>query len=160
MREDGRGLKVKGRLFALNTERGQLIYEGLKAGELDSLSIGFRTIDAADEIVRGEPRRRIKEVDLWEVSIVTFPANPKARIQSVKNLALEYPRQLENALRDEGLSWRHARVAAEILQRMLAPGEQDRDSAPLGEVAPDMAAAMQAANAVTGKLISAALRNR
>src|SRR5689334_10237836 len=44
MSEDSKGLKVAGHLFAMNTERGQYVYEGLKSGELDSLSIGFQTI--------------------------------------------------------------------------------------------------------------------
>jgi hypothetical protein len=41
MEENSKGLKVEGELFALNTERGQYIYEGLKAGALDGLSIGY-----------------------------------------------------------------------------------------------------------------------
>jgi hypothetical protein len=43
MEENSKGLKVEGELFALNTERGQYIYEGLKAGALDGMSIGYKT---------------------------------------------------------------------------------------------------------------------
>jgi hypothetical protein len=85
MEENSKGLKVEGELFALNTDRGQLLYEGMKAGSLDGLSIGYRAKKFTSGTKPNEPRRTLHAVDLVELSIVTFPANDKARVGSVKS---------------------------------------------------------------------------
>jgi uncharacterized protein len=78
--EDGRGLQLEAQL-ALASGAGREAWELLRAGALDGLSIGFRTIRAE----RGpDGSRRILEAELWEVSLVTFPANPAARVTGVK----------------------------------------------------------------------------
>lgn len=86
--EDERGLYVRGRILAV-TPQARLVAALVKAGALDGLSIGFRTVKARpDESGR---LRVLTEVELWEVSIVTFPMLPGARISRVgdqKNLAL------------------------------------------------------------------------
>jgi HK97 family phage prohead protease len=102
MEENSRGLKVEGQLFALSTEQGQYLYEGLKSGVLDGLSIGFQTRESITGTRPGEPDRILTNIDLWEVSIVTFPANPKARVTSVKGEPTK--RDLEHALREAGFS--------------------------------------------------------
>ncbi|MBW3098659.1 HK97 family phage prohead protease [Pseudohoeflea coraliihabitans] len=86
IREDGRGLHVEGKL-ALATSRGREIHALMKAGALDGLSIGFRTLKAARQQKGGV--RRILMADLWEISIVTFPMQPEARVTSVKHLSPE-----------------------------------------------------------------------
>lgn len=99
MAEDGNGLRVKGRLLT-TVERGREAYELVKAGALDSLSIGYRTVKSMD---RGG-RRVIMQADLWEVSLVTFPMNEAARIDAVKAAGMT-ERELERLLtRDAGLS--------------------------------------------------------
>jgi HK97 family phage prohead protease len=107
MEENARGLKVSGRLFALDTAKAKYIYEGLKSGVLDGLSIGYRAKKYARGTKPEQPRRKLEEVDLVEVSIVTFPANGKARVSAVKSLfdltAMDF-REIETSLRDEGLS--------------------------------------------------------
>lgn len=154
MEEDARGLRVEGRLFALNTERGQYIYEGLKSGELDSLSIGYRVRDGVPGKKPGDPRRTLTDIDLWEVSIVTFPANDKALISSVKSMTLEELREFENALRDEGISRSDAKTAVSVLKNLRrdAGGADDplRDAG--GEVDPEAAALLKALNAGTERL--------
>lgn len=103
MEENSKGLKVDGQLFALNTQRGQYIHEGLKSGVLDGLSIGFiaREVRYGDE-AKDEPARTLTDIDLWEVSVVTFPANDKARVSAAKSLLSAHDlRELEGLLRDE-----------------------------------------------------------
>jgi len=79
--EDARGLFVRGRILTV-TPQGRLVAALVKAGALDGLSIGFRTVKARpDESGR---LRVLTEVELWEVSIVTFPMLPQARIESVR----------------------------------------------------------------------------
>lgn len=104
MHENAKGLKVEGELFAVNTERGQYIYEGLKSGVLDGLSIGFVATDVVYGSDDNEPERTLTGIELWEVSIVTFPANPQARVSAVKTISVDQLRELEGVLGDRGLS--------------------------------------------------------
>jgi Escherichia/Staphylococcus phage prohead protease len=81
LREDHRGLFARGRLIP-EVARGRELLSLLRAGAIDGLSIGFRTVKA-----RIDPRTRIRRliaVDLWEISIVTFPLLAGARVQVVK----------------------------------------------------------------------------
>ncbi len=81
LREDARGLFVRGRL-SLDVARAREILALMRDGAVDGLSIGFRTVKA-----RSDPRtgyRRLSEIDLWEVSLVTFPLLPQARVSAVK----------------------------------------------------------------------------
>jgi uncharacterized protein len=81
LREDHRGLFARGRLIP-EVMRGRELLSLLRAGAIDGLSIGFRTSKA-----RIDPRtriRRIYAVDLWEISIVTFPMLAGARVRTVK----------------------------------------------------------------------------
>lgn len=76
--EDAWGLKVRGRL-SLEAQRARDVHALLKTGAVDGLSIGFRTERARRET---SGMRRIFRLDLWEVSIVTFPMAPGARVFS------------------------------------------------------------------------------
>jgi hypothetical protein len=76
-REDGRGLMVRGRLIP-GVRRAHEVYALVKAGALDGLSIGFKPVRARRDPVAGV--RRLIAIDLWEVSLVTFPLMPEARL--------------------------------------------------------------------------------
>ncbi|AYV46482.1 HK97 family phage prohead protease [Caulobacter flavus] len=76
--EDARGLFVRGRIMSA-TPRGRLVAALVGAGALDGLSIGFRQVKAR----RDGALRVLSRVDLWEVSIVTFPMLPAARLRVV-----------------------------------------------------------------------------
>lgn len=109
MAEDSRGLIVKGKLF-LNVQQGREAYELVREGAVDGLSIGYRT--KRSETERSTGVRRLNEVDLFEVSVVTFPMMPEARISLVKasgEMATE--REFEDWLaRDAGFSRSQAKV--------------------------------------------------
>ncbi|MGD9656564.1 MAG: HK97 family phage prohead protease [Methylocystis sp.] len=79
--EDARGLKVEGRL-ELSVARAREALSLMRKGAIDGLSIGFRTQRATTEKSSGV--RRLHEIDLWEISIVTFPMLSQARIGAVK----------------------------------------------------------------------------
>lgn len=115
MEEDEVGLKVEGKLA--DTPRGIEAYKLMKMTPrpaITGMSIGYY----AKEFILGtkpeEPRRLLKKVELVEVSLVTFPANGKARVQSVKNVIPDI-RIAEQALRDVGYSQTEAK-------RILAQG--------------------------------------
>jgi HK97 family phage prohead protease len=108
MEEDETGLKVRGRLINLDTERGKSIYGAMKEGVLDGLSIGYLAKEFTYGTKPDEPHRTLKKIDLREVSVVTFPANGLARVEHVKSVPTE--RELERRLtQDAGLSRSMAR---------------------------------------------------
>ncbi|PIY28411.1 MAG: HK97 family phage prohead protease [Comamonadaceae bacterium CG_4_10_14_3_um_filter_60_42] len=103
IREDERGLFVKGRLLndvALGREAMAL----MRAGAIDSMSIGYRTVEAEPEA--GGRVRKLVDVDLFEVSVVTFPMNEAALVTDVKAICTE--REFEAFLRDAGYSRKEA----------------------------------------------------
>ncbi|VDC31789.1 HK97 family phage prohead protease [Pseudogemmobacter humi] len=76
VREDDTGLWVKGRLLS-DVAKGREAAALLEAGAIDGLSIGYRTLRAERD---GKGRRLLRELDLWEVSLVTFPMLSEARV--------------------------------------------------------------------------------
>ncbi len=76
VREDTRGLYVKGRLLEA-VGRGREAAALIGAGAIDGLSIGYRTVRATKN---GKGQRLLQELELWEVSLVTFPMLPSARV--------------------------------------------------------------------------------
>lgn len=104
--EDERGLKVKGRLI-MATQDGRETYELMKAGAIDGLSIGF--VPEQEEYLQNDVRQ-IQVADLWEVSVVTWPMNSEARVDSVKSKP-KTERDMERLLtRDAGFSRSEAKV--------------------------------------------------
>lgn len=78
VREDARGLWVRGRLLE-SVARAREAVALIGAGAIDGLSIGYRTL-RAEKTAQG--RRLLTELDLWEVSLVTFPMLREARVAS------------------------------------------------------------------------------
>lgn len=129
LREDQTGLYVEGKL-ALKTARGAEAYELLKMGAISGLSIGFVTRDDSYDRVTGI--RTLKKVDLWEVSLVTFPANDAARVSGVKSIdTLASLSDAESYLRDAGgLSRREATAFVSRIKSLHGRGDPDE----LGEL--------------------------
>jgi len=116
LEEDKRGLKIKGRL-AMGTQKGKEVYELMKMGALDSMSIGYRLSPDDYKYSDKLKKRTITNLDLMEISMVTFPMNPKAKITKVK-LAEMNVREIEHYLRDVGLmSSSVAKQSASILYK-------------------------------------------
>ncbi len=81
LEEDGKGLFARGRLTS-EASRAREVMALMKAGAIDGLSIGFRALKSRRDARSGV--RRIEKVDLWEISVVTFPMLPDARIAKGK----------------------------------------------------------------------------
>ena len=77
VREDADGLFVRGRVLEVSPQ-GRMAAALVRAGAVDGLSIGFRTVKARGD--DGGRLRVLTEVELWEVSLVTFPMLPQARL--------------------------------------------------------------------------------
>lgn len=84
VREDAKGLWVKGRLLD-TTQKGREAASLIAAGAIDGLSIGYRTVKATKN---DKGQRLLTELELWEVSLVTFPMLPSARV-AAKSEALD-----------------------------------------------------------------------
>jgi len=122
MIEDAIGLKVAGRL-ALKTARGAEAYELLQMKAISGLSIGFVTREDSYDRVTGI--RTLKKVDLWEVSLVTFPANEAAQVTGVKSIEeIEDLKGAEHRLRDAGMSRAEAKA---FIARVKSLGPRDAD---------------------------------
>lgn len=102
LREDSHGLWAKGQLLVDDVVRAKEARALMKAKAVNGLSIGFVTREDSYDKVTGICT--LKKIDLWEISIVTFPANPAAQISNVKSAveALETLAEAERYLRDAG----------------------------------------------------------
>lgn len=127
IREDERGLFVRGQL-AGGVARAREVLSLMKDGALDGLSIGFRAVRARADARSGV--RHILEADLWEISVVTFPMQPGARVERVKGFAAgrrPTTREFERWLtRDAGLTRGEARA---VIARGYVAMQRERDAA-------------------------------
>ena len=98
VRSDARGLWVKGRILD-STQCGREAVALIGAGAIDGLSIGYRTVRATKD---DKGHRVLTELDLWEVSLVTFPMLANARVSGKA---------------DEPGAWADLRELAEALER-------------------------------------------
>ncbi|AOY00109.1 HK97 family phage prohead protease [Jeongeupia sp. USM3] len=122
MREDSVGLYLEGQL-AIKTARGAEAYELLQMKAISGLSIGFVTREDSVDKVSGI--RTLSKLDLWEVSLVTFPANDSARINGVKGIdAIQTLSDAERYLREAGGFSRHEATAFASRFKSLA-GQRD-----------------------------------
>lgn len=119
--EDSKGLLLEGQIN-LKTDAGRNAYEHIMAGDVDSLSIGYREIKARQA---SDGVRDLIELDLFEVSPVTFPANRSATISGAKSQA-----EIEQILRSGGLSKQAAKlVVAGGWKALSKSSEIDLDAA-------------------------------
>jgi HK97 family phage prohead protease len=122
--EDEKGLMMRGEFADTQDGRDARTLAQMKA--VRGLSIGFQMKDFDfDE----DGSRLIKEADLWETSVVTFPMNPKAQIEAIK-AQFSTPRDLENYLCEAGCSNKTARnLVHDVLgaDEMSAPDQCEAD---------------------------------
>ncbi|MBC7282563.1 HK97 family phage prohead protease [Hoeflea sp.] len=128
MQEDERGLRVEGVLA--DTTQARDVGTLVKMGAISGASIGFITKDSDFDAKSGV--RTLKEIDLWEVSLVTFPANEAARVESrAADIAEMDLAEIERMLRDADMSRRESKT---VISRLLFLGSQ-RDAAERKEAA-------------------------
>lgn len=127
MSEDEIGLKVRGRLMVDEVPKAREVHALMKAGVIDGLSIGYCVVNAARDASNGA--RLLQEVDLREISVVTFPMNEESRIATVKGFPSE--REFERMLtQDAGFTRSQARqiIAGGYKALAAKPGAGDGDS--------------------------------
>ena len=120
MREDHYGLHVRGRLLIDDVPLAREAWALLKAGAINGLSIGYSTVLEERDINRVN---HIKEIDLWEVSLVTFPANAESTVTHIKTI-----REFEKFLRDSGFSRQEAvRIASSGFETQRDAAEDEAE---------------------------------
>lgn len=131
MSEDAHGLFVHGQLLVEDVQRAREARALMQAKAVNGLSIGFVTREDSYDKVSGI--RTLKKVDLWEVSIVTFPANPAAQIAAVKSAIdeLQTLSDAEHLLRDAA-GFSRAQATAFISRvKSMANGRSDSEQPPV-----------------------------
>lgn len=128
LHEDWRGLFARGRLIP-DVQRAREVLALLRGGAIDGLSIGYRTVRG-----RIDPKTRVRkllQVDLWEISIVTFPLLQGARVNAVKTTARSPQRAAAEA------AWRRVSSAASTGSRDAAdaPAPPARRTSPITPIA-------------------------
>ena len=127
MEEDQRGLRVKGRL-AMDVAQAREAFALVKAGAIPGLSIGFMTKE--DDYDPKTNIRTVRAVDLWEVSLVTFPAAKSARVTRVKAADVDQllkPSDAERWLRD-ALPEASKAAATAFVSRLMRMGAERREA--------------------------------
>ena len=133
MREDDTGLWCKGQLL-IGNPRADEIYQLMQIGAVDGLSIGYRVVNSARDTQQGA--RLLQEVDLREMSIVTFPMNETSLIASVKG-GMPTEREFERWLtQDAGFSRSQARaiITSGFKSLPAKPGAGDEGGASNGDI--------------------------
>jgi HK97 family phage prohead protease len=115
--EDELGLYVEGRLL-LSVQRAKEAYELLKEGAVSGLSIGYSPVRYHIDPDSGI--RTLMEVDLWEISLVTFPANSAAQVTVVKHLTQGSASQEEEADYHAAIRCGHFIALSSALDRAIS----------------------------------------
>ncbi len=128
--EDENGLFVRGRLLVNDIAQAREAYALLKAGALSGLSIGY-TVNQNGWRIGDDGLTYLSDINLWEISVVTFPANPLANVDSVKSVEqIKTIRDFENHLRDVGFSSSQAkRIASQGFKAIDGQRDVDKQEA-------------------------------
>ena len=131
MAEDDHGLLVEGKLLIDDDPLAKRAYAHLRAKSVQGLSIGYSVPKGGGEYDEGAGVYRLNQVKLWEVSLVTFPANEQAQVDTVKaSDFIENIRDAEIFLRDAGFSRSQAKA---LLSGGFDGMKGLRDAAPTSE---------------------------
>lgn len=129
-KEDDKGLYLEGKLLIDDDPLAKRAHGHLKAGSITGLSIGFNLKDW--EYDSQLDVFKLIEIDLWEVSLVTFPANDEARVETVKHALKQgdapLPKTVERLLRDAGFSRQQAKVFMAKGYSGINPREADEEA--------------------------------
>lgn len=129
MVEDEKGLYVEGKLLINDVARAKSTHALLKAGAIDGMSIGYRTIKSSHN--ESTDIRELIQLGLDEISIVTMPANEKSTVTSVKSKLEggELPSlpEFEKFLRESGFSKSQSvAIAGKGLRHLLSESEDEK----------------------------------
>lgn len=136
LKEDDHGLHVEGRLLVKDVQQSREAHALMKANVISGMSIGYDPI--GEELDKDNGVVKLTKIDLWEGSIVTFPANDDARIESVKSILAkgDIPSlsDFESLLRDAGFSRKQATIIASRGLKVLQGEPEESAAAAIAEL--------------------------
>lgn len=142
MREDGNGLYVEGK-FSLGVEQARDAYSLLKDGVISGLSIGYTTVKS--QWCDKEKCRKLQQLDLIELSLVTMPANEMATVLHVKAAEnIQTEREFEAFLKQNGYSGNEAKAIALHGFKNYSQRDADNDAVKAQRDVEDFAAISEA----------------
>ena len=112
--EDDKGLKIHGELN-LDLVAGQEIRSLIKQGAVRGISIGYEAVKHVFD--DKEKVRRLKEIKLWELSLVVFPANPKSLVSNIKSIG-EFGDSLNNILTASSINPDQCELARKAMEHI------------------------------------------
>ena len=124
VREDDYGLFVRGQIN-MEVQQGREAYSLMKQRALSGLSIGYNTV--AEDVDTKNNVRKLKQIDLWEISPVTFPASDSSRIDAFKSV--QTLSDCEALLREAGLSVSEAKLVVSRVKAIAGQREVGQDEA-------------------------------
>jgi len=143
MREDPKGLFVKGKLSGLDTDQGRYTYALMQDGALNALSVGYKPLKASRGTMP-QVKRQLEALKLFEVSLVPEGSNPEALVTAMKShlqlLGSEDWREIEAVLRTKDLSQRDAARAIAGFKAWLQRDAGESDLSPRDEDEAEIAA--------------------
>ena len=132
MKEDDDGLYFEGRLLINDDQLAKRAHGHLKAGSVTGMSIGYNLDQDGYKYDSEKDAFILSKIDLWELSIVTFPSNTEARVQQVKNSLMQgevpSPASVERLLRDAGFSRQQAKALMSKGYSGINQREADNDA--------------------------------
>ena len=141
LEEDSIGLAVNGRILGLNTDIGKYKHELVIGGALRGMSIGYavRPGGAIYGKSASEPRRRIRAMDLGEISLVGNPSNHLSTVLSVKSVEeIKTIREFEEVLTSGTLPALSAKEAKAFLAGGFKAIRSERDAGEMSDELADM----------------------
>jgi HK97 family phage prohead protease len=150
MEEDDNGLYTEGQLLINDVQQSREAYALMKSNTIRGQSIGYNVPDGGEEYDGDTNVNNLTEIDLWECSIVTFPANTSAIVTEVKEILeggrIPSVREFERSMRDAfGYSRKQAEQIAKLgyveFLKQREAGEGGDDSSGIDEAAVDRLAA-------------------
>lgn len=151
MEEDDSGLAIEGEIAETQLGKDARILAQMRA--IGGMSIGYSFRSREDFDFDKHGNRLLKQIDVHEVSLVTFPMNPEAVIQTVKGQFSNDPRALEKHLRDAGCS---RSAAKEVIHLINDPDVTSVEDDPC-DADPEV---IEAAKALQSLLIAGQIRKR
>lgn len=129
--ENASGLHVAGSLV-MSVPKAREVFDLLQAKAVNGLSIGYRTVQADYDQNTGI--RMLKQLDLMEISVVTFPMNTGAKVVQVKADDLTTEREFEKFLRDAGFSRERAKILTKQGFVPASANQRDAEQAAVSDI--------------------------
>lgn len=131
--EDPKGLFIKCKMPKADSFVRDRVIPQMKCGSIDRMSIGYSTVKCSYKSDNGAQQRLLEEVKLWEVSLVSIPANDQAVVTAFKSADLDQIKSLkevEGFLKDAGFSAKTAKTIISKIKEFPSSRDESEETEP------------------------------